>query len=512
VCKGLRVSDTKPVPALSDLLIRLGALDDEQAVVSLAAWHDGNAWRLRFGSLIIGPSDMARLSWREWFESDGLRDPWPGRADLAQWRRFDTQVGAWRLIRFPLEVDKVEPWLGRLIDFGEAETPDGGAPLIAEPGPADTLKRIFHLDDSPAARLACMVGRPLLGWTHSLDHEPGVPDDGFPPKDVGATDGHTMPTLAVLGLAVDTSSRSSTRPALLVARTDQPAWIAEVRGGGAPPDLVTFNVRLRWNVEEAALWEFVLDLEEADRDGDLLAARRLALAGVPLPAELGGQCTVQMPTFGRQVTRRVRLYHRNGTLLDAANDVHLLENIELSISLDVPGQETMTTTSSVGTSAQPSLPQRLEAQDRIVLQYADWLANGVAGRVVAVGDDGRARLRALLGDARVRLAVLDPYFGSEVADWSLLRDVGVPVRVLTRKDRSTIPTDLPNTIEVREWPTKNEPFHDRWYLWVDGGLTVGTSPNGLGRKLSLFDWLEPPVASHLLQLFDSLWPQAQPRA
>lgn len=83
MCKGLRVSDTKPAPGLSDPLIRLGALDDEQAVVSLAAWHDGNAWRLRFGSLIIGPSDMARLSWREWFESDGLRDPWPGMADLS---------------------------------------------------------------------------------------------------------------------------------------------------------------------------------------------------------------------------------------------------------------------------------------------------------------------------------------------------------------------------------------------------------------------------------------------
>lgn len=505
-----RMSEADPALAIEDLLARLGARDNEQAVASLAVSLGPEEWRLRFGSLLLGPADMADLSWCEWSDIDGGRERWASLRDsAAHLRRFDQKQGDWRLLRFPLAVRDLVPWLTRVLQEGKADVPDGGEPFVATLRPADSLLRVFTHVNTPAALLAGMVGRPLLGWVHPLITD-DVGQDTQPLLDeFGIADGRNVPTLTALGLSTRSVFGTEAQPALLVARADRPAWVSELRG--SQPNLDTFNVRLRLMPDEVRAWELVLDLEEHDRDGELLSARRLPLADVSLPDRPGDDITVALPTVGRGVTRRVRLYHRDGTLLDAADDVHLVEQINVTGSVMGAGSHAAPTTVTAGDNTRhPSLIQRLEAQDRVEGQYAELLAQGADGRVVAVGDDGRGRLRQLLSDAYGSLAVVDPYFGKDQADWDVLEEVSVPVRVLTGKNKSSRPRSLTLVVERREWPTTREPFHDRWYLWEGGGLTVGTSPNGLGRRLSLLDRLEPAMAANLLQRFEQLWQQADP--
>ena len=92
----------------------------------------------------------------------------------------------------------------------------------------------------------------------------------------------------------------------------------------------------------------------------MLRGRRIRLADIALPARGPGDVTVNLPTLGRRVVRRLRLYDLGGRLLDAAGDVHLFESLNLSLNMGGVSEST-----SLGDDSRPTLLHRLEALNRI---------------------------------------------------------------------------------------------------------------------------------------------------
>ena len=478
---------------LEELLARIGAAGDESAVVSLAAEQDGGRWRVMHGSALLGPPEMAASAWPRWHENSQRR---AGSVPLDRllersggvdaWVAADRVHNGWRLLRFILPAAEVRAWLGALVGGGPAVVPGGRDPVFAQAGPPDDLMRVFSGRSSPAGGLAAMVGRPIVGWVHPLSGGTGrpVPDEWPGP------DGVVMPgaTQFLFGLA-------PVRPdpllaGLLVGRLERRAWLGALRGGEG---LQTFDVVVRFDSSLVSLRELVVDLEETSAGGELLSARSVPLAQIALPPDASGadSVTVRLPTVGRRIRREVRLRAMDGTLLDAAGPVHLAEAIYIGDGL------------AAGTDKLVTLRARLDRLARVDAEHAELLGAGLADRVVVAGADGRRILADRLAWARGELLVFDPYFGKSPDDWALLDAAGRPCRVLTK---ATVGRTPGPSCRVRRWALEgNPPFHDRAFLWEGGGITVGTSPNGLGVRLSLIDDLAPAAANALRGHFELWW-------
>lgn len=490
------------------LLEMLEMEQDEVAVLSLAASReDDGAWRLRLGSLLVGPLPMAELSWPEWDEHDRPTDH---PLDLtsygitvAHWRTFDHIEADWRFVRFALRVPEIAGWLAQLCGQGVADVPNGLG-FRATVQPADALLTVFPHVDTRASLLAPMAWRPVLGWVHPLEAASNSAE-GLPPVEWEAVPGRSNfeATLLLAGIGVTSVDNAHPPQGLLVGRLSRGAWIASMRG--AQPELRTFDVRLRLDPARVSLWELVLDLEEMDSSGELLSARRIRLADINLPLHGADDVTVKLPTLGARVVRRLRLYDLDGRLLDAAEGVHLVERINLSLNMGG-----MSEAMSIGEIQQPTMLRRLEDLNRAEREHRELLEAGVPRRIVVKGADGVAELRNRLAAARNELLIYDPYFGKNTTDWDVLRDVAVPIRLLTSMNTTAPPGAAPHapSITCRRWIVKKTvpfPFHDRGYLWDGSGVSVGTSVNGLGGRVSLIDVIEPALSAQLVQMFNVWW-------
>ena len=475
------------------LLSRIGAAGDESAVVSIAAEQDGGLWRVVHGSVLLGPPEMAATAWPRWHDdSQGGGGSVPldrllersGGVDA--WAVAERVHEGWRFVRFAVPAAEVRGWLGGLIGGGPAVVPGGRDPVFAHAGPPDDLLRVFPGRDSPTGRLAAMAGRPVVGWVHPLSGGSGRPV----PEEWPGPDGVVLPGAALFLFGLAFAQSEPLPGGLLVGRLERRAWLGQLRGG---KELQTFDVIVRFDPALVSLRELVVDLEETSAGGELLSAKSIPLSQTALPPDAAGAdaVTVSLPTVGRQVRREVRLRALDGTLLDAAGPAHLVEAIYI-------GAE------PAGGSAKPvSLRERLDRLARVDVEHADLLGSGLGDRVVVAGADGLRVLADRLRWARGELLVFDPYFGKSPDDWALLDAAGRPSRVLTG---ATVVGTPASSCRVRRWTANiRPPFHDRAVLWDGGGLTVGTSPNGLGTRLSLIDDLAPAAAAALRAHFELWW-------
>ena len=502
-------------PGMAHLLGRLEVELDETVVVTLAAVLDDELWRLRFGSVIVGPPALAEQSWPEWQS--------PGREALLSllgaagypaevWRSFDHIVDGWRFLRFTLPVGNLQPWLAGLFDEQTASHPFDTAPVSAVAAPADALLRTFPHQETSISGLVAGADRPLIGWVHPLPIE-GENTPEAPPWDWQLGEGPplTGAPLQLAGFATQSARGLCLFNGILIGRMERRAWFRTIRGG--KPDLETFEVHLGLDPLRISLWELAIDLEELDQSGNMIGASRLRLADTVLPQHGPEDVLVVLPTMGRKVVRRLRLYDTEGGLLDCADDVHLVEQVNITVEvMGAPSTSETTMTSRLGsTSAAPTLVSRLSALDRVQTQYRDLLQAGAGHRVVGVGDDGREMLKQRLRAARGELRIFDPWF-YKPDDWVVLEEVAVPIRVLGGGKLGPPPARPPKcpSVSAKRWPGHAPPFHDRAYLWNGGGIVVGTSPAGLGNRLSLIDQLEPAVSELLGNQFEAWW--ADPRA
>jgi hypothetical protein len=189
------------------------------------------------------------------------------------------------------------------------------------------------------------------------------------------------------------------------------------------------------------------------------------------------------------------------------------------------GEESTTRHFSVGQApAVPSPVTRLAALDTAEAGYTRLLTEGLSRRILDNPATALVAIQEAVEAARDDLLILDPYFGHQPADWAALGKVAVPVRVLTMHKQfakaatATKPGQLDVLIplppqpgiqhlpllEIRSWSQK-APWHDRVYLWAGGGLTVGGSPSGLGKRLMRLDRLSPVEADAWRTRFEAWW-------
>ena len=272
-------------------------------------------------------------------------------------------------------------------------------------------------------------------------------------------------------------------------------------------------MRLGLDEERVSLADLELDLEEYE-SGDLASARRLRLGDILLPSEPippGHEVTIELPTLGPGLHRQLRLFDRDGLLLDATDRTPTVERVTLTIAADGAPPSTVT----VGGVQLAKLTERLQRADQSDAAYRKMLEDGLTGRVVDDPATGLPALTALLRQAHGHLDIFDPYFGCDTGDWNVLVQVQVLIRVLTGRRVLPVPTGVAPaapSVDVRKWRGRTPPWHDRIYLWSGGGLAVGTSPSGLGARVARLDRITASEADGWQRLFDAWWagPNVQP--
>jgi hypothetical protein len=520
---------TLDAAAVESLLARLDVELDEVPVFSFAARIGDGAPELAFGSVLFVPSQVAQLSWPEWAVEQGasmasLVDMWKDAGvDVSAWANFTEQRGDWLFGRLSATFDEVVSWLTSFLAGAEAEIP-GGPVVRAETRAASGLIRTFEHLTSPAGLLTNQARRPTTGYFFPI--VTGIAASDAPVSwDV---DGYRVPSagLWVLGLPLADPPLCSRPfdpsappvPGLYVGRLERRAWITDLRG---EPGSEQFQVGLGFDDARISLAELELDLEEFV-DGDLIAARRLRLADIALPTGPlgpGEQVVVGMPSVGPRLHRQVRLYDRDGVLLDISDRLPTIEKIEI-VGIVTPGGDELK--GSAGGLAPVALLDRLRRSDAAAEAYKQLLEDGLAGRVIDDPATGLPVLSGLLQEAHGDLSVLDPYFGWDVADWAILARASGSVRVLTghgylknngtMDQRVKVPpagtASASTSFEAKSWRTGTPPWHDRFYIWAGGGLSVGTSPAGLGKRVARIDRISAVEAAGLQSLFDTWWVSA----
>jgi hypothetical protein len=406
-----------------------------------------------------------------------------------------------------------------------------GPPIATNVMPTTALVRTGSHMASQASLLTLQAKRPTTGFRFPLSVPPDLPDPPaqwpLPPSPFFSA------PLWMLGLPIAPSALSAAPhdpnahplPGLYIGALERRAWIVKGRRLREDPSLYLIELGLdEGRIDRADL---VLDLEEYV-DDTLAVARRLPLADLALPDDPSTpsevlRLDVRVPTLGSGVARQIRLYDRDGLLLDATDRSWTVEQINLTV--DVGGYQIRST---VGSAQVPDLTERLQATDLAQDRFRALMEGGLPDRVIESPSLALARLRAVLARARGELLVLDPYFGWHLGDWTVLDDVTVGVRVLSghgyydrtsaalRSQKALTPprgtAGSAPSLEVRTWRAGSAPWHDRLYLWEGGGLSVGTSPSGLGGRLARIDRIGEVEADAWRSHFEIWWrdPLAQP--
>jgi hypothetical protein len=493
-----------------DLIEALSPEQDEVAVFSalLDRAPDGDAV-LRHGALLIAPARCGEIAWGNWQREQGGADlgfcpedapacflyeaeDWlAGRTvvsvdDAASWLRDVTAAAQEPLA--PGEVDRLTPGLGEMPAFRAA------------PKLPSAVNRIFGQTDVPAANFVASAVRPARGFIWRSGRSDERPDLLLPSQWELEGKSVIVPTLCVLGLNVPTDGvpQAASPPfGLLVARLERRAWLGETRGDGKFDRL---HVGLRWEPERVDLADLALELEQ-QIDGEVVSRARFPLedlADIDQARSLGA-CSVPLPTIGRGVAFEVSLTTRDHELLDRMGPYPLVEQVSFTISADgSPGQ-----TFSVGDAQDvPLLPDRLGRMQQVDQELADLLQQGAESRILDDRLAAESRLKVELDTARGELLVHDRFFGQDVREWELLRDVKVPVRVLTGKIADEV-ADIPLHVQARFRP--KAPMHERVYLWDGGGLSLGGSPTTFGNAPVSITRLAAPSVEAWRKRFTEMW-------
>jgi hypothetical protein len=446
---------------------------------------------------------MSSLSWPDWQRHHDLVVHLDHGGVPAA---FSVAHESWTAGRTSLTQRAAQSWLSGIMEGKVAAT--GGVPaLSAAVGDLQPLLLARQHNRSRASQLVEMAARPVSGVVAPIMAEPLPSPLEWP---IG-TKPHWL--LTALGVDARAEPEPSGRltpfpdPTLVVARLSRRAWIGRVRF--RPEDGLQVEVRR----EPAAYPDFhglVVELTEGDA-GELFDARRLALSDVRLPSRAKTRLLLRLPTLGRGIERSVRLYDRAGELLDFRDPFIFVESIHLS--LNVAGSP-MTSTVVVGDRrGRPQLPERLQALRDAEAAWERWRSTGLRYRVVRDRRAMRAHLRGRLRRARSEILVIDPYFGIDPGDWSMVEGLGAGVRILT--GRAAIrPLGAAPAVTARKWSSSPPPYHDRiWILDGRSGVNIGTSVNGLqGQRAYRVAEIDPPEVAEWSAAFETWWrsPSAHP--
>ncbi len=494
--------DAEAVAALFD---RLGAEDHESAVLSALYEREDGEVRLRHASLLIGPARLGQVNWARWRIDHAIRLTWDFGEAKSLPPTFVFDGGTFVAGRSVMTPTEARAWLTEGVRKGDL--PQSGPLPSATVRPfhrPQALLRVFPRLWTPVARLAAGAIRPMSGFFFETRERPSIslPSDW-------EIDGRRIlgGAMTALGISIPDAcfaDRAPSAQGLLVGRLERRAWFNDVRGSG---DFELYELHLGWEPERCDLAELEVELEEWVGD-ELAHSRRLALGETELGEREGAEkAIVSLPTLGRGVGHSARMHHRDGSLLDVTNRSKLVEQIDMKLQFSVSGGEPAEQRITAGHLYTPTVDERVERFDSVERQYRELLEAGLAGRIVTDPATAFDVVHRHLKAARGEVRVLDPYFGADAADWALLAAATLPVRVLTgwKAQPASMPLSHVDARKLDKAVQRTPGFHDRLYLWDGGGLSVGTSPSGLGKRDSRVDQLGAVEAAAWTALFETYW-------
>lgn len=286
---------------------------------------------------------------------------------------------------------------------------------------------------------------------------------------------------------------------MLAGRIERQAWLIEQEGTREGDHK---RVRIGWEPTRIDPGGLVVQTEEFDATGEMLLSEQIALADLDLSSvRETGRCEVSVPSLGPGLHHGLSLYGPDGHLMDRRAPAPFAESITLEVSIG--DSQPMTTT--IGSHARfPTIAERQALQADLQESLEGLRRAGAENRVLRERAPGLARLRALLENAHVELLVSDPYFGQLEEDWDLVKDLGVPVRVLTRKIKSE-PAPVPAKVAARIRPKASHLMHERVYVWDGGGILLGGSPSTIGGPPVTIQPLSAIDAEVQHTIFEGLW-------
>jgi hypothetical protein len=451
-------------------------------------------------SLIAGPPTLAEVGWPGWRLAEGFR-PVPRAESLDVPPSFGLELDNAVVGRIIMSQDEAYEWLRSVIERGVSPQvgtlPNAQAPV----GRAAAPIRVTTHSQTTAGRLAAWLVRPITGFHFRSEDPIGVPDPANRWEANGKS--HFSPALDLLGMTWFDNQNGERPAGLLVGSFERNAWLLSQKLDNEH-DLYVVNVGIQPERTDPADLEITVKEQVA---GEVVLAEHLRLEDTDLRGILDELLTPQsdssravisvgLPTLGRRIRRSVMLFHRDHGLLDEWESFNIVEAI--SISLDVGGGPESPITTGEKRPAQ-DLVALLGAVERVRSQYASLRQEGANNRIFSNMAAGRPVLRGMLRRARGEVLVVDPWF----RDWDLLDDVGdQPPRVLIGGAVDPPPATFAG--RARQWQESGAPFHDRFFLWRNGGVSVGTSANTFGDRLFRVARLGA-AESEVLQIQFSLW-------
>ncbi len=445
---------------------------------------------------------MASMSWPDWQRHHDLDIRLDHGGVPAT---FTVSQNTWTAGRASLTQRAAERWLSAMVTQSSVRV-GKDLTLRAAVGEFEPLLLARQHNRSTASHLVEMAARPVSGVYAALSAEQ-VP---APLEWAVGTKPHWLLTLLGIDAPSDPVPPARfaryPRPVVVVGRLSRRAWIGRVRF--RPEEGLQVEIR-REPDAHPDLHGLVLELTEGS-DGELFDSRRLALSDVRLPSRAKTRLWVRLPTLGRRIERSLRLYDRSGELLDFRDPFSFIERVEVNLIVDGGPPHPIVTGDD---GARPRLPERLEARSTVEAQWEWWRESGLRYRVVRDQRAMRAHVRRRLRRARSRILVIDPYFGTNPSDWTMVDDLGVDVRILTGS-AAIRPVGAAPPVAARKWISNPPPYHDR-IVTLDGqsGLSIGASFNGLqGRRAYRVAEIDPPEVEEWSAAFETWWrdPKAAP--
>lgn len=478
-----------------ELIQQLDPESDEKAILSAVYFRDDGKVQLRFGSLLIGPPAIADVGWESWRRASGLRTSGTDQAAAVP-ATFSVDLDSVIAGRAVLSISEAQEWTREVVENATCH-PVGSLPsATCELGPARSPVTITTHNDTAAGALATGL-RPVRGFHFPLSETPESRLPLAEPWDLNGISVY-MPAVSLLALSWFEGMNGEEPSGLLVGRFERRAWLARQK---LRPEDELYDVVLGLEPDRIELADLELEVEERVND-ELVIAERLRLEDVDnRESHDGALVSVSLPTLGRQVKRAVRLHDREGRLLDAWEPFNIVEKIGMTMSVN--GHEQPTTWTGDLRDA-PDLVELLGATERVRAQYSALRQGGLAERLFDDRKAARTALRRLVRRAPGGMMVIDPYF----SDWELLAETqDPPPRVLVGAKASHPPDDFRG--QVARWKEgKDEdvaPFHDRFFLWPGGGVSIGTSM-GPGRdRLFRIVRISAVESEELLQRFALWW-------
>lgn len=483
----------------------LRVAEDETAVLSAVFEPDEAGLRLRCASLLIGPSGIGEGGWPAWRLVEG-HEPAPNVQEVDAPAEFHVEMEQGSAGRVTMTPSNALAWLRSCVERGECPAvgvlPAARARLSTTKAPI----RVTSHSETVAGDLAVWLARPVAGFHF---HRADTPADIAPPDRVKiGVDTFFNPMVGLLGIGWFDSQTTSPPSGLLVGRFERRAWLI---GQHLRPDDDLYEVHIGLEPDRVDLADLELDVEERVGE-ETVISERLRLEDVELrdvedaldaraPAPTGRSVVrLLLPTLGRGIKRTVRLHHRDGSMLDEWPPFNIVESIGLTMEVNGARQPTVW----IGDRREaPDLVELLGAVQRVRSQYATMRRGGLAARLFDDPADGREALRKLLLRAPGELFVIDPW----LRDWDLVDNLpSGPCRVLLGSSVDPPPPTFAG--KVAQHTGDLAPFHDRFFLWEGGGVTVGTSAGTSKRRLFRIARISGVEADELRQRFALWWSDA----